>query len=76
MFADEIRCAIQAAPRTTLPSVAALLWRAYGAGQVTEPEAETLSAPIETRTISAPPRRENVGLAHISVRLPMSENPI
>lgn len=49
MFADEIRRAIEAAPRITLPQVAALLWRAYGAGQVSETEAEGLSALIEAR---------------------------
>ena len=40
MFADEIRRAAEAAPRCKLPDVAALLWRAFGAGQVTEAEAE------------------------------------
>ena len=45
MFADEIRRAVEAAPRVKLPDVAALLWRAFGAGQVTEAEAEALSEP-------------------------------
>lgn len=49
MFADEIRRAAEAAPRVKLPDVAAVLWRAYGAGQVSEAEAEELSALIETR---------------------------
>lgn len=49
MFADEIRRAAEAAPRTKLPGVAAALWRAYGAGQVSEAEAETLSALIDAR---------------------------
>ena len=49
MFADEIRRAAEAAPRVKLPEVAALLWRAFGAGQVTEAEAEELSNLIETR---------------------------
>ena len=64
MFADEIRRAAEAAPRVKLPEVAALLWRAYGAGQVTEAEAETLSGLIEARTIApvAPVKvRERVG---------------
>ncbi len=63
MFADELRRAIEAAPRITLPDVAALLWRAYGAGPVTEAEAETLSNLIEARKLSAPPRGENGGSA-------------
>ncbi|ACB28424.1 hypothetical protein [Methylobacterium radiotolerans] len=52
MFADEIRRAIEAADRITLPQVTALLWRAYGDGQVTEAEAEELSVLIESRTLS------------------------
>ena len=50
MFADEIRRAIDAADRIALPQVTALLWRAYGDGQVTEAEAEALSGLIEART--------------------------
>jgi hypothetical protein len=61
MFADEIRRAVEAAPRFKLPDVAALLWRAFGAGQVTEAEAEALSTLIETRKMvpaaTAPARR-------------------
>nr|WP_246685410.1 hypothetical protein [Methylobacterium sp. WL103] len=61
MFACEIRRAIEAAPRVKLPEIAALLWRAYGDGHVSEVEAETLSNLIEVRKASAtavaPPRR-------------------
>ena len=49
MFADELGRAIEAADRITLPSVTALLWRAYGEGKVTEAEAEALSGLIEAR---------------------------
>nr|WP_276592663.1 MULTISPECIES: helix-turn-helix domain-containing protein [unclassified Methylobacterium] len=35
-----------------MPSVTALLWRAYGEGKVTEAEAEALSVLIEGRTLS------------------------
>jgi hypothetical protein len=52
VFADEIRRAIDAATRLTLPAVTAALWRAYGEGKVTEAEAETLSVLIEERTLS------------------------
>ncbi|WP_370693946.1 helix-turn-helix domain-containing protein [Methylobacterium sp. NEAU K] len=52
MFADEIRRAIEAADRITLPSVTALLWRAYGEGKVTESEAEALSGLIDARRVS------------------------
>lgn len=59
MLVDQIRAAVMAAPRVQLPEVAAVLWRAYGAGQVSEAEAEELSALIETRKVlpkaSAPP---------------------
>lgn len=54
MFAEEIRRAAEAAPRVKLPEVAALLWRAFGAGQVTEAEAESLSNLIEARKVAAP----------------------
>ena len=43
MFVDEIRRAIEASSRITLPQVTALLWRAFGEGKVTEAEAEALS---------------------------------
>jgi hypothetical protein len=51
MFADEIRRAVEAAPRVKLPELAALLWRAYGEGHVTEAEAEAISARIEARKV-------------------------
>lgn len=51
MFAEEIRRAAEAAPRVKLPELAALLWRAFGAGQVTEAEAEELAALIEARKV-------------------------
>lgn len=57
MFADEIRRAIEAATRLTLPQVTALLWRAYGEGRVTEAEAEVLSGLIEARTEAPAARR-------------------
>ena len=61
MFADEIRYAIEAASRITLPQVTALLWRAYGEGKVTEAEAEALSALIEARTDAPAARRLPAG---------------
>ncbi|MCJ2016417.1 GntR family transcriptional regulator [Methylobacterium sp. E-065] len=48
-YADEIRRQVEAAPRAAVPAVTAALWRAYGAGQVTEAEAEVLSGLIEAR---------------------------
>lgn len=51
MFADEIRRAIEAANRITLPRVTAALWRAFGDGQVSEAEAEVLSGMIEARSL-------------------------
>ncbi len=51
MLVDEIRAAVMAAPRVKLPEVAAVLWRAYGAGHVSEAEAEELSTLIETRMV-------------------------
>ena len=57
MFADELRRAIEAADRITMPSVTALLWRAFGEGRVSEAEAEALSGLIETRTDAPATRR-------------------
>src|SRR4051812_8887920 len=64
MFAEEIRRAVEAAPRVKLPEVAALLWKAFAAGSVTEAEAEALSALIEARkapAASPAPSRKWVG---------------
>ncbi|MER2267060.1 hypothetical protein [Methylobacterium oxalidis] len=55
MFVDEIRRAAEAAPREKLPDVAGLLWRAFGAGQVSEAEAEELSNLIEVRKVPQKP---------------------
>lgn len=49
MLVDEIRRAAETAPRVKLPEVAAVLWRAYGSGHVSEAQAEELSAQIEAR---------------------------
>src|SRR4051812_23946430 len=61
MFADQLRAAITAAPRAELPTVSALLWKAYAAGQVTEAEASALSEGIEVRKVlpaaRKPPQR-------------------
>ena len=61
MFADEVRRSVEAAPRSRLPDVAAVMWRAYGTGQISEAEAEALSALIEARkalpATPAAPRR-------------------
>src|SRR5215203_3389802 len=49
MFADQLRRAVEASPRVELARVAQLLWRAYGAGRITEDEASALSEAIELR---------------------------
>ncbi|WP_157862065.1 hypothetical protein [Methylobacterium sp. Leaf361] len=49
MVAEEIRRAAQAAPLARLCEVSAALWKAFGAGGVTEAEAEELSTLIEAR---------------------------
>src|SRR5215203_2909223 len=62
MFVEQLRRAVEASPRAELPAVAALLWKAFAAGQVTEAEASALSEAIELkRALPAPqkpaPRR-------------------
>lgn len=64
MFADEIRRAVEAAPRVKLAEVGEVLWRAWAAGQVTDTEAEALSQLLEARkALPAPekPVRRHVG---------------
>lgn len=58
MFAAEIRRAIEAAPRQALPQIAAAMWKAFGAGQITEAETEELAALIEVRTAVASDRAQ------------------
>src|SRR3954469_22277623 len=58
MFVEQLRRTISASPRVELARVAQLLWKAYAAGQVSEPEASELSALIEAkRAIPVPPTR-------------------
>src|SRR4051812_47867897 len=47
MFVEQLRRAVEASPRAELPAVAALLWKAFAAGHVTEAEASALSEAIE-----------------------------
>lgn len=49
VFADEIRRVAETAARVELPAISALLWKAFGAGQVTEAEAEGLTNLIEIK---------------------------
>src|SRR3954451_11702160 len=49
MLALQLRQAVEAAPRDRLPELSAALWKAFGAGAVTEAEAEDLSNLIEAR---------------------------
>ncbi len=49
MVYGEMRAAIERAERHRLPEVASALWKAYGAGGLTDAEAENLSALLEAR---------------------------
>lgn len=62
-FVDEIRRAVETAPRVQLSEVARLLWGAVAAGNVTEAEAEELSALIEAKAVqtAARPTPRRVG---------------
>jgi len=65
MFAEEIRRAAAVAAYVELPAVLAALWKAFGAGQITEAEAEELSSLIEAKRASQtairPPLRKPIG---------------
>ncbi|MDP4026969.1 helix-turn-helix domain-containing protein [Methylobacterium sp. NEAU 140] len=64
-YADAIRRQAEDAPRAALPAVTAMLWRAYSEGQITEAEAEALSALVDARltavTDRAGPTRNGCG---------------
>ena len=49
MFVEQLRRAVEASPCAELPTVSALLWKAYAAGQVSEAEASALSEAIELK---------------------------
>src|SRR5919107_6002466 len=64
MFADELRRAVEAAPRLGLPKLSAVLWKAYAAGSVSEAQASELSDLIEARKVvptDAKPVQRRVG---------------
>ncbi len=62
MFADEMRRAVEAAPRVRLAELSAAVWKGYAAGALAEGEAQTLAELIEARkAVPAPqpaPRRQ------------------
>ena len=60
-YADEIRRQVEAAPRAALPAVTAALWKAFGEGQVTEAEAESLSNLIDARRSSETGQKSGQG---------------
>lgn len=61
-FAQEVRRAVEAAPRMNLPELAKALWRALAEGLVSESEAEELSGLIEARkTVPVRPEPSRVG---------------
>src|SRR4051794_41708715 len=49
MFIEQLRQAVEAAPRCELTKISVLLWKACAAGQVSEAEAAALSEAIEAR---------------------------
>ena len=57
MFVEQLRRAVEASPRAELPAVAALLWKAFAVGHVTEAEASALSEAIEARRALPPPQK-------------------
>src|SRR5215204_5807956 len=59
MFVEQLRRAVEASPRAELPTVTALLWKAYAAGHVTEAEASALSEVIELKR-SLPPAQKPI----------------
>jgi hypothetical protein len=50
-FCEEIRRAVMASPRMKLPEMRSAMYKAFAAGQISEAEAETLDALINTRAV-------------------------
>ena len=63
MLADQIRRAIPATPKAKLCDLSAALWKAYGAGLVSEDEAQALAEAIQARKAipAAPPQPRRIG---------------
>src|SRR4051812_46085282 len=57
VFAENLRQAVEAAPRDRLSELSAALWKAFAGGAVTEAEAESLSNLIEARKALAQDQR-------------------
>src|SRR5829696_9440757 len=57
MFVEQLRRAVEASPRAEVPAVAALLWKAYAAGHVSEAEASALSEAIELKRALPPAQK-------------------
>lgn len=71
MFADEIRRAVETAARVELPKVAAVMWQAFGAGHLTEAEAEELTGLIEARKVVS----HGNSTTHANLRKPVGSRP-
>jgi hypothetical protein len=56
-FCEEIRRAVMASPRIKLPEIRAAMYRAFSSGQITEAEAETLDALINTKAAIPAPEK-------------------
>jgi hypothetical protein len=61
MFADEMRRAVEAAPRVRLAELSAAVWKGFAAGALAEEDAQALAELIEARkavpAVALPPRR-------------------
>ena len=57
MFADEIRRAVEAAPRVELPRIGEAMWKAWAQGLLADDEAQALADRIEARRALPPPER-------------------
>ena len=63
MLSHQLRKAVTDCQRSQLPRVSSAIWKAYAAGRLSDAEAETLSALIETRKIGPAPKpgRHRIG---------------
>ena len=61
MFVEEIRRAVQAAPRNDLSRLSGMLWKAYAGGAIGEGQAQELAEAIEARKAAPVPGRAATG---------------
>ncbi|WP_336489695.1 transcriptional regulator [Methylobacterium nigriterrae] len=70
MLHEELRQAVEAAPRDRLPEVSAAVWKAFSANALTEAQAEELSLAIEARKATGASQKPASGFQRVRATFP------